>query len=295
MSSLNKALQILDNKPANPLGFLHGNVVGTINDTTVMVDIGGGVQIPALVGTGCEAGDRVSMLSKAGRYEVVGNLTNPSSGGGGGTGINAASFVIPYSGKVENVPDGFLYCDGRAVSKAQYPELYDQIGGTYGETATTFNLPGEYGGGSVVCTYRLAALEFKGEQGDPGYPSTTGHEGEYLSVVSGQAAWKKAMALLWTNPSPTASFVAQTVQASLTSYDLILVIARSNSTYQYENSTIAIKGRQSLLSAVWGDSGRTISRGFNSSNTGVTFEAGYTSSVTNNAYMIPYQIYGIKL
>ena len=38
-------------------------------------------------------------------------------------------------------PDGWLLCDGSSVSKDQYKALYSVVGGTYGETSTTFDLP----------------------------------------------------------------------------------------------------------------------------------------------------------
>ena len=40
-----------------------------------------------------------------------------------------------------NVPSGYLKCNGQAVSQTQYAALYAIIGSTYGQTATTFNLP----------------------------------------------------------------------------------------------------------------------------------------------------------
>lgn len=38
-------------------------------------------------------------------------------------------------------PSGWLICDGRAVSKTDYPGLYAVIGSAFGESASTFNLP----------------------------------------------------------------------------------------------------------------------------------------------------------
>lgn len=38
-------------------------------------------------------------------------------------------------------PEGFMPCDGRELSKNAYAELYKLIGGTWGETKTTFFLP----------------------------------------------------------------------------------------------------------------------------------------------------------
>lgn len=37
--------------------------------------------------------------------------------------------------------DGWLLCNGQTVSKATYAALYEAIGGGFGETSTTFNLP----------------------------------------------------------------------------------------------------------------------------------------------------------
>jgi len=41
------------------------------------------------------------------------------------------------------VPDGFLSCDGSAVSRTTYAALFSAIGETYGagDGSTTFNLP----------------------------------------------------------------------------------------------------------------------------------------------------------
>ena len=49
--------------------------------------------------------------------------------------------VIPFAGST--APQGYLLCDGREVSRADYPFLFSVIGTTYGEGDgnTTFNLP----------------------------------------------------------------------------------------------------------------------------------------------------------
>lgn len=39
------------------------------------------------------------------------------------------------------IPDGYLICNGQSLSKSEYSDLYSVIGGTFGETGTTFNLP----------------------------------------------------------------------------------------------------------------------------------------------------------
>lgn len=49
--------------------------------------------------------------------------------------------ISAYSG--ENIPTNWLKCNGQAVSRADYPELFNTIGTTYGsgDGSTTFNLP----------------------------------------------------------------------------------------------------------------------------------------------------------
>lgn len=49
--------------------------------------------------------------------------------------------VIPYAGG--SIPNGYLLCDGTAVSRTTYAELFAVIGLTYGsgDGLTTFNLP----------------------------------------------------------------------------------------------------------------------------------------------------------
>ena len=50
--------------------------------------------------------------------------------------------IIPYTSN-GNLPVGYLVCDGAAVSRTMYPDLFDLIGTTYGDGdgSTTFNLP----------------------------------------------------------------------------------------------------------------------------------------------------------
>ncbi|OIO01431.1 MAG: hypothetical protein AUJ49_07810 [Desulfovibrionaceae bacterium CG1_02_65_16] len=52
----------------------------------------------------------------------------------------------PYLGEISvfaftNIPRGWAPCNGQALSKSEYPELANLLGGTFGSTATTFNLP----------------------------------------------------------------------------------------------------------------------------------------------------------
>lgn len=54
-----------------------------------------------------------------------------------------AGMIMPFAGPVENIPAGWLLCDGSAVSRSDYANLYDAIGVCWGtgDGNTTFNLP----------------------------------------------------------------------------------------------------------------------------------------------------------
>ena len=85
--------------------------------------------------------------------------------------------IMPFAGPVGNVPQGWLPCDGRAVSSAEYPLLYANIGTTWGyESNVTengviyFKLP----------DFRNRTLWGAGQKGigsyvQPGLPNITGH------------------------------------------------------------------------------------------------------------------------
>ena len=68
---------------------------------------------------------------------VVWTYRNILSGGGG----VAAGFIMPYAGT--GLQEGWLDCDGSAVSRTMYPDLFAAIGTTWGagDGSTTFNLP----------------------------------------------------------------------------------------------------------------------------------------------------------
>ena len=54
-----------------------------------------------------------------------------------------AGMISPFAGPVENIPYGWMLCDGSEVSRTEYANLYDAIGVCWGigDGSTTFNLP----------------------------------------------------------------------------------------------------------------------------------------------------------
>lgn len=49
--------------------------------------------------------------------------------------------VVVYAGDANNVPEGWLLCDGASVGQADYPQLYAILGSAWGTSGSSFNLP----------------------------------------------------------------------------------------------------------------------------------------------------------
>ena len=54
-----------------------------------------------------------------------------------------AGIIIPFAGPTEKIPAGWMLCDGSAISRSDFANLYDAIGVNWGtgDGSTTFNLP----------------------------------------------------------------------------------------------------------------------------------------------------------
>lgn len=63
--------------------------------------------------------------------------------------IGIPGVVLPYAGS--SAPAGWLLCDGSAVSRTTYADLFSVIGTTFGagDGSTTFNLPDPRGRGVI--------------------------------------------------------------------------------------------------------------------------------------------------
>ena len=72
--------------------------------------------------------------------------------------------ILPFAGST--IPDGFLVCDGSAISRSEYSDLFEVIGTTYGagDGTTTFNLPNMQGRATVGPDNGLALGSTGGEE-----------------------------------------------------------------------------------------------------------------------------------
>ncbi len=92
-------------------------------------------------------------------------LARAGGGGGGGTSDVVAGTIQAYGGG--GIPSGWLLCDGSAVGRTTYPELFSAIGTTFGpgDGSTTFDLPDLRGATLVGLDPTDADFDTLGETG----------------------------------------------------------------------------------------------------------------------------------
>ena len=92
--------------------------------------------------------------------------------------------MIHFAGKT--LPDGWLICNGAAVSRTTYADLFKAIGTTYGtgDGSTTFNLPNA-GGRFLECTTSTSQVGTKVEAGLPNISGEFAIRKEIGTLTSG--------------------------------------------------------------------------------------------------------------
>lgn len=103
--------------------------------------------------------------------------------------------------------------------------------------------------------------------------------------------------LVWTNPDSTTSYGENTISIDLSGYDFIYIVVRS----AYNADTMMtwvwkIDGtRYRCDRAGTASSNNTGFRYITPSSSGIVCSACTYNGATNNQYLIPHQVYGIKL
>jgi len=65
--------------------------------------------------------------------------------------------IVAFGGTADRVPEGWLPCDGRVLTRAMYSGLFDAIGTAHGGDGTRFNFPTSAGASSAASTAKRAA------------------------------------------------------------------------------------------------------------------------------------------
>ena len=75
-------------------------------------------------------------------YRLLITLWNRTGGAVGATNV-PTGLMADWSGPLAAIPDGWLFCDGTAVLRTAFADLFSIIGTTFGagDGSTTFNLP----------------------------------------------------------------------------------------------------------------------------------------------------------
>lgn len=86
--------------------------------------------------------------------------------------------ILPYSANTINPPETFLFCDGSAISRTTYNDLFSLIGTTYGEgdSSTTFNIPN-------ITNKFIEGSTTSGTNIEAGLPNITGWFDGWLAVL----------------------------------------------------------------------------------------------------------------
>ena len=147
--------------------------------------------------------------------------------------VTLPGVVLPYAGNSE--PTGFLLCNGQAVSRTKYRNLFDVIGTTYGkgDGSTTFNLPNlqdkfiEGAGTNAVGTKMSAGLP--NVTGRVGYlnPVDDGNFNESINIKEGCFKNSKNM----TTSPPTQSTRSSTQDTTNRTGTIVFDASKSNSIY----------------------------------------------------------------
>lgn len=101
--------------------------------------------------------------------------------------VNPVGVVQAFAGST--TPDGWLLCDGSAVSRTTYADLFAVIGTTYGtgDGSTTFNLP------NLVDKF-VEGSATSGTVKSAGLPNITGKMGPFLNnVISGGSSYTQGV------------------------------------------------------------------------------------------------------
>lgn len=151
--------------------------------------------------------------------------------------VTLTGVVLPYAGS--SVPDGFLLCNGQAVSRTEYLDLFSVIGTTYGEGdgSTTFNLPNlqnkfiQGTGTNAVGTEMSAGLP--NIWGEFGYIKSLNTGNYYQAINVSNGCFKSSRSITTDPPSAIATKFEELDTKSRTG---VIVLNASNSSSIYGNS-----------------------------------------------------------
>lgn len=152
----------------------HGSVVWTVQKVSNALSLGGNLP---------------EVFAKLDSPTFTGVPKAPTAAAGTKTNqIASCAFVLQNSIPVgtiiavayTGVPEGYMHCNGAAVNRTTYVNLFNKIGTTYGagDGSTTFNLP------NTVARFLEGGID-AGTYYEAGLPNITGNISAFKSSISG--------------------------------------------------------------------------------------------------------------
>lgn len=210
--------------------------------------------------------------------------------------------IIPYS--ASTIPDGYLECDGSAVSRTIYADLFAVIGTTYGtgDGSTTFNLPNLKGKVAVGQNTGDASFDVLGETGgEKTHKLTVSEMPKHTHRISsqrgtpGNSSWDYGQpgtgwnATAW-NPNPTEPIGGNGAHNNLQPYIVVKYIIKfandamsaSSVVNSYSTSTTDVYSASYVNSVAGGGTFTTL---WTNSNPGVAFGAKTVSIANLSTYL----------
>ena len=119
--------------------------------------------------------------------------------------------ITPFAGST--IPDGYLTCDGTAISRTTYSDLFAVIGTTYGsgDGSTTFNLPNLKGRVPVGLDGTQTEFDTLGETGGSKYLQEHSHS--FVRAPLYGSEWSSTQTVLAQNTLTGPSIVTNTNNA----------------------------------------------------------------------------------
>lgn len=114
---------------------------------------------------------------------------------------------------------------------------------------------------------------------------------------SGAVSLNPLIDLIWTNPSPTSNFNAQTMSIDLSGYDYLIIKARrSTSSTACGSAVIPIDGDETIIFGGANTGFNLTGRTVKATSSSIVFSSGYLqgNNTDSVAWCIPIKIYGVR-
>lgn len=131
------------------------------------------------------------------------------------------------------------------------------------------------------------AMRFGGNSG-------TAQNITYISGGGGGGGGGITMKLVWTNPSPTSNYAAQTEAMDLSGYDAVAIVTRQAGNTDRVSWDFALIGETIVTQVKNMTSGTIYGRSAEVTSSGIVFGQGYSGGTAGATNAIPVKVYGIK-